>query len=224
MIEATQRWRASHPGAAMGILAFRDVLPSATPQIDQKKKRLETQLRERYQGMSRPEILQQPVMAAYAAYYKRFKKTYHLLLQLESIVIKGKPIPKPPPLVAAMFLAELESLLLTAGHDLDLVDRPITLDSATGDELYTQLRGNEVICKAGDMVMADPGGVICSIIYGQDQRTQITAKTKQVIYAVYVPPGIEPDRIDDHLNHLEQNIALISPGAQRTFRHIYFAD
>jgi DNA/RNA-binding domain of Phe-tRNA-synthetase-like protein len=224
MIETTEKWRSTHPGAAMGILAFSDIHPVTTPQLDQKRKRLEIQLHDRYKGMSRSDILQLPVMAAYAAYYKRFKKTYHLLLQLESIVIKGKKIPKPPPLVEAMFLAELESLILTAGHDLEIVERPVTLDSAIGDESYTQLRGNEVVCKSGDMVMADPRGVICSIIYGQDQRTQITAKTQQVIYATYVPPGIDSNQIEDHLSELEQNVVLISPAAQLTFRNIYFAD
>jgi hypothetical protein len=47
----------------------------------------------------------------YHDYYKRFKKTYHILLQLESIVFKNKSIPKVSSLVEAMFMAELKNLL-----------------------------------------------------------------------------------------------------------------
>lgn len=225
MIELTQRWRSIHPGASMGILVVGDVrVPDTTPQLTQKKKILESQLQERYKGMNRSAILELPVMQAYAAYYKRFKKTYHLLLQLESIVVKGKKLPEAPALVEAMFMAELESLLLTAGHDLDQINDPIRLDSSSGNEVYTQLRGKIVSCKTGDMVMADPQGVFCSIIYGQDQRTQITDRTRNVIYAVYVPPGINSDLIEDHLSDLEQNVGLVSPEAQVTYRQIYFAE
>lgn len=225
MIELTQEWQSTHPGAALGILVLRGIdVPENTSQLTLKKKILESQLQERYKGMNRAAILQLPVMQAYAAYYKQFKKTYHLLLQLESIVIKSKEIPKAPALVEAMFMAELESLLLTAGHDLDQINDPIKLDSSSGNEVYTQLRGKIVSCKTGDMVMTDQQGVFCSIIYGQDQRTQITDRTRNVIYAVYVPPGINSDLIEDHLSDLEQNVGLVSPEAQITYRQIYFAE
>jgi DNA/RNA-binding domain of Phe-tRNA-synthetase-like protein len=225
MIELTQEWRSTHPGAAMGILIINDInFSDRPPQLEQKKMALETQLRDRYQGQDRSAILQLPVMQAYSTYYKRFRKTYHLLLQLESIIIKGKPIPKAPALVEAMFMAELESLLLTAGHDLDQINDPIIVDASSGDEVYTLLRGETVSCKTGDMVMVDPQGVFCSIIYGQDQRTRITNKTQNVLYAVYVPPGIDSDLIEGHLGDLEQNVALISSEAKIISHQIYLAE
>jgi hypothetical protein len=57
-------------------------------------------------------------LKTYNNYYKKFKKTYHVLLQLESIVFKNKSIHKVASLVEVMFIAELKNLLLTAGHDL----------------------------------------------------------------------------------------------------------
>ncbi|GAH02963.1 unnamed protein product, partial [marine sediment metagenome] len=54
------------------------------------------------------------------------------------------------------------------------------------------MRGDQVTCKAGDMLMADSRDVICSVIYGQDQRTRITTNTANVLYVMYVPPGIDP--------------------------------
>ena len=121
-------------------------------------------------------------------------------------------------------MAELESLLLTAGHDLDQINDPIIVDASSGDEVYTLLRGETVSCKTGDMVMVDPQGVFCSIISGQDQRTRITDKPQNVLYAVYVPPGIASDLIEGHLRDLEQNVGLISSEAKIISHQIYMAE
>ena len=45
---------------------------------------------------------------------KHLKKTYHVQHQLESVVLKGKSLPNVAALVAAMFMAERDDLLLTA--------------------------------------------------------------------------------------------------------------
>lgn len=224
MIEVSATWRSAHPGAKLGVIAMCDVqTPGQTTQLDHKKKSLEADLRDRYQGKDRSAILKVPEMKAYSAYYKRFKKTYHLLLQLESITQKNKPIPKGPALVQVMFMAELNSLLLTAGHDLDQAQGLISLDSSTGEEVYTLLRNEEVTCKSGDMVMSDQQGVFCSVIYGQDSRTRITEDTQSVLYAVYVPPDIEEEVIELHLKDLEQNVNLAFPQAKTTHQEIYHA-
>ena len=225
MIEISDAWRSNHPGAALGVLSMREVeTHEDTTPLNHKKDALESDLRHRYQGMERSEILKLPEMQAYAAYYRRFKKTYHLLLQLESIVHKNKSLPQGPGLVQAMFMAELNSLLLTAGHDLSHLDFPIQLDSALGDEAYTLLRGETVTCKTGDMLTKDQQAVFCSVIYGQDQRTRITNNTQNVLYVVYVPPGIDAQVIEKHLSDLEGNVRLISPQVETEFCHIYFAD
>ena len=221
-IEVSNKWHASHPGAAWGVLTMRNTFsPDSSPLLEEKRTVLERELRERYKGMSRRDLLQVPELAAYATYYKRFKKTYHLLLQLESVSQKSKPITTGVPLVKAMFMAELNSLLLTAGHDLDQISGSIILDSATGDEVYKVLRGEEVTCKTGDMITTDSVGVFCSVVYGQDQRTRITQSSNNVIYVVYVPNGIHIEAIENHLSELEENVRLINPQAETDFRQIY---
>ena len=69
--------------------------------------------------MDRKSLRDLPVFAAYDAFYRSFKKTYHVQLQLESVVFKDKTIFSPSALVACMFMAELETGLLTAAHDLN---------------------------------------------------------------------------------------------------------
>jgi len=224
MIKVSNNWRKSHPGGAAGFLSVQiDRQQKDTAKLVRKKEALENQLREKYQGIPRAEIRAMPVMDAYTQYYRRYKKTYHLLLQLDSICNKNKSIPNADPLVLSMFMAELDSLLLTAGHDLDQVSGQIYLDAAIGDETYTLINGETATCKPGDMVTVDSLGVFCSIIYGQDQRTQITPETDRVIYVVYVPPGVERFQIENHLQEQETNVRLAFPGARTTSREIISA-
>ena len=164
-----------------------------------------------------------PVLQAYHAYYRRFNKTYHVQLQLESIVLKGKSLPSGSALVEAMFMAEVENLLLTAGHDLDALDLPIRLEVSKGDEHYTLLRGQAQVLKAGDMLMADGAGVISSILYGPDQRTQITASTRNVVYTVYAPPGVDAQAVQRHLQAIQQNVRLVAPGGRVELSQVFGA-
>ena len=158
-------------------------------------------------------IASHPVLRAYGEYYRRFKKTYHIQLQLESIVLKGKSIPSVAALVEAMFMAEMQDLLLTAGHDLDALQLPLQLDVATGTERYILLRGEEQALKPGDMMISDREGVISSIIYGPDQRTQITPATQNAIFTVYAPPGIDEQTVLEHLQHIKDNVMVFAPQA-----------
>ena len=221
MIHVTDYWRTSHPGGAVGLLSLTvDSSNLASGKLDQKRLALESSLRERFQGVPRAEVRQLPVMYDYTQYYKRFKKSYHVLLQLDSICNKNRSIPHSDALVQAMFMAEMKSFILTAGHDLDKTQGTIKLDSSRGIEVYEILRGEKATCKAGDMLMADSQDVICSVIYGQDKRTCITEDTTNVLYVMYVPPGIAREQIESHLQDLEQNVRLAFPGARTNSQEI----
>jgi DNA/RNA-binding domain of Phe-tRNA-synthetase-like protein len=123
-----------------------------------------------------------------------------------------------------MFMAEMGSFILTAGHDLDKTVGTIVLDSSLGNETYKILRGDQVTCKTGDMLMADGQDVICSVIYGQDRRTRITKGTQKVLYVMYVPPGIDTGAVETHIRDLEENILLAFPHSQAKLRQIILAD
>jgi DNA/RNA-binding domain of Phe-tRNA-synthetase-like protein len=222
MFEISPALTTAYPGAHAGVLAMKNVTnPPQCPSLDIQKEALENQIRERFSGQDRSAILALPVIQAYEAYYKPFKKTYHVQLQLESIAFKGKTLPNIAALVEAMFMAEVKNLLLTAGHDLDKVDLPVMMDVAQGDESYTLLRGQEQTLKTGDMFMADRKGVISSIIYGPDLRTPITNATRHAIFTVYAPPGIEISTIEQHLADIRQNVLVVAPEAQIELLQVY---
>ena len=163
-------------------------------------------------------------MQAYDAYYRQFKKTYHVQLQLESILFKGKSIPSVAALVEAMFMAEVDTLLLTAGHDLDTLHLPLILDAAQGTKSYTLLRGKLQTPKAGDMLMRDSEGIISSIIYGPDQRTQITAQTRNVIFTTYAPSEVSEEAVTNDLHEIQRNVELIAPNSTVELLRVFSAN
>ncbi len=215
MFQVSDRWKAAFPDAHAGVLIMRGVVnPVQHAGLDVQKHALEEQLRSRFSGTDRSVIENHPVLRAYRAYYHRFKKTYPVQLQLDSIVFKGKTIPSVAALVEAMFMAELNYLLLTAGHDLDSLHLPVTLDVSDGTEHYMLLRGQEQTLKPGDMMMTDGAGVISSILYGPDQRTSINAGTRNVMFTTYAPAGIDEPVVQEHLRDIQRNVQLVAPDAQ----------
>ncbi len=168
--------------------------PKRNTSLEERKSALEQELRTRYASMDRAALKELPTLKAYNDYYKRFNKTYHVQLQLESVALKGKVIPQVAALVETMFMAELKNLLLTAGHDLATLEEPVGIKIASGNEHYIRINGQEQTLKKGDMTICDASGIMSSVIYGPDQRTQISAGTHQVLFTVYAPPGIERAR------------------------------
>ncbi|MEW5830485.1 MAG: hypothetical protein AB1846_16470 [Chloroflexota bacterium] len=213
-ILATDDWRKAHPGATIGLLELsgvEDTGPSSG--LEAHKRDTEARLRERYQGFTRQDFLAIPVMSAYHQYYRRFDKTYHVQLQVESIVLKGKGLPSVSPLVDANFSAEVEMLVLTAGHDAAKLRGAVVMDVSREDDAMTLMNGAPKVIYAGDMVMRDAEGICCSIIYGQDNRSPISGETSHALYVAYAPPGIPPGLVEEQLRKIEANVRLFSPDA-----------
>ena len=211
----TDAWKAAYPGAHVGVLAMRNVVnPAEHAALDERKHELEDELRARWAGGDRAAIRSLPVIDAYTQYYKRFKKTYHVQLQLESVALKGRPIPGVAALVESMFMAELKNLLLTAGHDLDAVEGPVTLDVSDGTQRYELMSGSEQQTAEGDMTISDAHGVISSIIYGPDRRTRIGPGTRSTLFTVYAPEGVGEQAVREHLEDVRDNVLLAAPGGQ----------
>jgi DNA/RNA-binding domain of Phe-tRNA-synthetase-like protein len=217
VIELSNSWIHNPPRAYVGLLAVKNA-PNLKdhPDLTSARRELESELRSNYEGLDRKTLRKQPVFAAYDAFYRSFKKTYHVQLQLESVIFKDKPIFSPSALVASMFLSELRTGLLTAAHDLKTLALPLVADVAQGHESYLRLDGSEQGLKAGDLYIHDQLGILSSVIYGPDQRTRITMGTDQAVYTTYGPPGIHKQQIQEHLEMLEGYIKLFAPNVERS--------
>ena len=212
MLNVTPSWKSSFPNAHAGILVIRNASnPTHHAELEKRKAELEESLHAQFAGQDRAAIANHPVFKIYGEYYKRFKKTYHVQLQLESIVLKGKSIPSVASLVECMFMAEVKNMLLTAGHDLDKLHLPLTLDVTQGTESYTLMRGTEQTVKAGDMTISDQASIISNIIYGPDQRTQISESTRNMVFTVYAPAGIDEQLIMRHLEDIRDYVLIVAP-------------
>jgi DNA/RNA-binding domain of Phe-tRNA-synthetase-like protein len=215
MFVVSKEWKAAYLGASAGILVMRGLCnPARHPALEARRLQVEEALRGRFGRMDRAQLVATAPLDAYSIYFKRFKKTYPVQLQLESIVFKHRHIPNSSALVTAMFTAELKNQLLTAGHDFDSLQLPVTLRVADGTESLTLITGAEQGLKAGDMYMADTAGIISVVIYGPDERTRITPDTRSALFTVYAPPGVDPAAaVQAHLEDIRDNVLLVAPDA-----------
>jgi DNA/RNA-binding domain of Phe-tRNA-synthetase-like protein len=223
-ITLTDAWKDAHPGAQMGLLEISGIDNSVpAPALDAEKRAIESRLREKYADFAREDFLALPVMEAYHRYYRKFGYTYHVLLQLESVALKGKYLPNVSPLVDANFAAELETLILTAGHDVAHLEEPVLIDIAReGDEII-QMNGKRKGVPEGDMLMRDAGGVACTILRGQDNRSPISKATTHVLYVSYVPEGATEEEVRAQLDEMEKHVRLFAPDSVVEQSKVIFA-
>ena len=212
--QATNAWRQSFPGAFVAALTMHDVAnPPTSDALDAAKRALEAELAARWAGKTRADIRADATFAIYDAYYKRFGQNYHVQMQVESVALKGKPIPSRAALVEAMFMAELTTGLLTAVHDLDVLDGPVVADVSTGEETYTRYDGVEERCKPGDMFIHDQVAVLTSVIQGPTVHARATSQTTNALFYLYTLPGIPEPLVNTHLDLIERHVRLIAPNA-----------
>ena len=220
MLVLTENWRHQYEGASMGVMIVENAqCKGMSESLEAQRRQVEADLRAAFG--SKEELEASAVLEAYGQYYKRFKKTYHVKQQLESVIFKGKCIPSVTPLVEAMFMAELKNGLLTAGHDLAQVQGTLTLDAANGEETYVLINGKEQTLKVQDMFLRDDVGVLSSILYGPDQRTRIRPETKNAVFTVYAPEGVSRKNVEQHLEDIYSYVRLAAPQALRREQNVY---
>jgi DNA/RNA-binding domain of Phe-tRNA-synthetase-like protein len=207
-------------GMTLGVLALGNIGGIDNSGLKRAKEALEGAMREKYGQMTRAELKSLHPMDVYISYYKKFGYTYHVLPQMESI-LRGKDIPNVLPPVAAMFMAELKNMLLTAGHDLDKIVLPLRLTQSVGNEIMPTLSGRDVATVQGDYMITDQKGVISAILRGCDARTAISETTKNVLYTVYVPAGIDKECIRNHLDDIEAYVRSFSKAPEIILKEIY---
>jgi DNA/RNA-binding domain of Phe-tRNA-synthetase-like protein len=221
-VTVTAAWQAAFPDARVGMLLVDNVTdapPSAA--LLRRARMIETELRERYAGADRAALASLPAAQAYQRHYRAFGQTYHVLRQLESVALKSKSLTGPSGLVLAMFAVELESLLLTAGHDADVLQPPLIIDRSLPGDTFVGIGGREHTLREGDMLIRDQSDIISAVIYGPDQRTRLTDQTRRALFTTYAPAGISIAQVNAHLDGLAEMLGLASPSVEVRLRAIY---
>jgi len=201
-------------GARMGLLEARGLPPLDThPVLEARRAALELELRAAYAGSGRQALKELPVMAVFAAYFKPHGQTYHVLRQLESVVLKERPISAQLAAVTALFMAELRHGLVAAAHDLDRLAPPLQLARSTGGEQYRGFGDRPVTLPAGDLILRHRDGILSSILRGPDGNTPVGPGTRDVLFTHYAPEGIPAGALEAQLEDLAGHLRAYAPGA-----------
>lgn len=217
----SERWKARWPEASVGCLVVDQVAnPAHSPELDERLVTVEQEFRERYAGFDRAQLKASVPFDAFTRYYKSFGQTYHVLHQIESVALKGKPIPRRAALVEAAFAEELRSGLLTAMHDADAIGDAIVTDAATGLETVTLYNGKTATLDEGDMFMRDEQGILTSVVRGPAAYGLVTPETTRVVVCVYAPEGVGSNAVHQHLDAIAANMRLVSENATITLREV----
>jgi DNA/RNA-binding domain of Phe-tRNA-synthetase-like protein len=198
-IAITPTFCSAYPEGIFGVLIARGCANRPqTLSIAEDKRAVEGRLREKFPGEA---IDADPVARAYAQYFRRYGGRYPVVHQAKT-VLGGRSIQSNSALVEAMFTAELDSLVLTSGHDLGALRFPLAVDVAVAGDTYTPLSGKDRMLKAGDMIVRDPEGIIASVAYGPDDRTRLRPDTDAALFGAWCPVGIAPMIVEAHLEKL----------------------
>ncbi len=150
----------------------------------------------------------------YFRYFKKFKKTYPVMQQFESVLFKDRPFPKFNPVTEIPFLAELETQALMGSHDADQTVGPIQVYLGQAKDPFPGMRGDEVHTYPGDLCARDDQGIILSMIAGADQRTFVRPDSLHVFHPVFGTPGQDRSELEGYLDLLAGYVSLLSPEAE----------
>ncbi len=64
---------------------------------------------------------------------------------------------------------------------------------------------------------------VSSVLYSPDQRTKMTIDTREVLFVVYAPAGVEKEGLQSHLEDIKQNVVLFSTSVEIETAKIFTA-
>jgi DNA/RNA-binding domain of Phe-tRNA-synthetase-like protein len=198
----TEKLKSIYPAAPFGILKVQNFNPDNIAALDEIRKNEIARIEPLFENYLRADFVKTEPICHYVRYFKKFKKTYFVLQQIESIFVKNHDFPQTIPSVQAMFLTELKYGVLVAALDTDQMKEPFSLDVADGGETYIDSQGAIITLKDDDMFLRDAEGIVISNIYGQDMRTRVTDITKNIMFVIMGIDGVSRNTINSALTNL----------------------
>ena len=208
MLEISSEFAAAYGGCVVGYVTVEFQAPPAfTDDLEAEIARRERDFMSHYGESTRAELKALPVLSHYVRHFKRFKKTYHVLLQLASTA-EGKSIPRVSPLVSIMLTSELSTGVLSSGHDLDVVRTPLTFRPGSSDREIELLGGRSQALKDGDITLCDGDTTLAAVVYGQSIHGMIGDATTRAILVAYGVPGVDAAALRAHLDDMVTLVGL----------------
>ena len=150
----------------------------------------------------------------YFRYFRKFRKTYPVMMQVESFLLKGRPFPEGRYVNAVAFLTELRTRALLGTHDGEKVAGDIVFYTETAKTPFPSIHGGDAHSYPGDVTGRDDEGIIISMIGGVDARTCISDDSRHALYFVFGTPGMTVEELSAHLDTAEGYAKVLAPDAE----------
>ena len=155
----------------------------------------------------------------YFRYFRKFKKTSPVMMQVESFLLKGRPFPEGRFTNAVAFLTELKTRCLLGSHDADMIEGDLVFYNDTAKTTFPSIHGGEAHSYPGDITCRDDISVVVSMIAGADARTCLNEDSRHVMYFAFGTPGMEEETLKGYLGQVEEYVKVLAPSA-RTELHM----
>jgi len=150
----------------------------------------------------------------YFRFFKKFKKTFPIVFQFESLVIKGYPFPDYSPVIQVPFLVEVTKQVLSGTHDIEHIEGDVELYISKEKTPFPGLQGKDFHTYPGDYCGRDDAGIIFSEIAGPDERTCGRDDSRHVFYPIFGTPGMPAEKIQEGLDEITRVVRVLAPTAE----------
>jgi hypothetical protein len=149
----------------------------------------------------------------YFRYFRKFKKTSPVMMQVESFLLKGRPFPDGRYNNAVAFLTELKTRCLLGSHDADRIEGYLVIYTESEKTGFPSIHGGEAHSYPGDVTCRDDISIVVSMIAGADSRTCLSDDSRHVLYFAFGTPGMEPEILKGYLEQVEEYVKVLAPAA-----------
>ncbi len=203
----TTAYESCYPEVGFGLVLITEcVNPENSDGFDHYKRKLLRRMRKRE---TLAEITERIVL--YDKFFQEFGYNCPLPGHLKRTVNSG--FPRYDLLVDAHFMAEMCAGILVAVTDFDRFEGGLTLDLAAEGEVCRGMGGREMRTRQGEIVLRDEVEIVCVLCQGADEKTRVTAGTRNVLFYAFGVPGVESEHIENGLQTAEDAVVSFGSGA-----------
>lgn len=156
----------------------------------------------------------------YFRYFRKFKKTSPVMMQVESFLLKGRPFPEGRYTNAVAFLTELKTRCLLGSHDAEMIEGDLVIYTESEKTSFPSIHGGEAHSYPGDVTCKDDISIVVSMIAGADERTCLKEDSRHILYFAFGTPGMETETVQGYLDQVEEYVKVLAPSA-RTEMHLF---
>lgn len=198
-------------------LGYRLQLAPRTEPVDLALSAEWHRLQERWRHRSSSDVAANPFLAAYAEWYERLgidptetRPSVQYLIQRYLFSDSPDSVPRIHPIVDAVNVAAVDSLIPLGVFDADKLDGPLRLELTDGGESFHPLGATESTTVPPDvLVFRDDETVLSQFGYRDGEKQKVTAGTECIWLLACRVPGVGND---DVLTGLNRAIHLLQRG------------